>query len=212
MIIAIDGASTDLSVALLEADGTPIGEDAWTSEQRQSSELLPRLLSLIDRHGRSLPETTALAVGTGPGSFTGLRVAMALAKGLAIALGRPIVGVPGLAAWLETEPDAVAALARAGAREAYVLLRDHDEPMLADRDRLHERLADRVVVAPSELASAFGLDEARFPRAATAIGRAAARRLAAGEPGDDLARLEPRYLRAPRGLEASQAEEAARWR
>jgi tRNA threonylcarbamoyladenosine biosynthesis protein TsaB len=212
MIIAIDGASTDLSVALLETDGTPVGEDAWTSEQRQSSELLPRLLGLIERHGRSVRETTGLAVGTGPGSFTGLRVAMALAKGLATALGRPIVGVPGLAAWLETEPDAVAALARAGAREAYVLLRDHEEPMIADRDLLHGRLADRIVVAPSELAAAFGLAEARSPRAAMTIGRAAARRLESGGRGDDLARLEPRYLRAPRGLEVNEAEETARWR
>ena len=123
VIIAIDAASTDLSLALAEPDGTLIADDAWSSAQRQSAELLPRLLALLDRVERPLGTTTVVAVGTGPGSFTGLRVAMALAKGLAFGLRIPIVGVPSLEAWLDADPEAVAAIARAGAREAYVLER-----------------------------------------------------------------------------------------
>lgn len=211
MIIALDGAATDLSLAIADAGGTPIGEDAWSSPQRQSSELLPRLLALLDRHGHSLADASAVAVGTGPGSFTGLRVAMALAKGLAVALRSPIVGVPSLVAWLESEPDAVAAVARAGAREAYVLLRGEDEPAIADRDLLVERLGERAVVAPHELAEAFGLATARPPRAAATIASRAAQRLAATPDGDDLRRLEPRYLRAPRGIETDEPR-AVRWR
>lgn len=211
MIIAIDGTSTDLSVALATPDGGTIGEDAWSSAQRQSSELLPRLLDLLDHEGRALGDATALATGTGPGSFTGLRVAMALAKGLALALGRPIVGVPSLDAWLAAEPDAVAAMARAGAREAYIQLRGEPEPMLADRDLLAERIGERPVVAPAELAGAFGLRGAIAPRAASTIARMAARRLGDEPAGDDLARLEPRYLRAPRGVERAEPG-VARWR
>ena len=54
VIIAIDAASTDLSVALAEPDGTLIAEDAWSSAQRQSAELLPRLLALLAGAGRPL--------------------------------------------------------------------------------------------------------------------------------------------------------------
>lgn len=211
MIIAIDGASTDLSLALAEPDGTLIGDEAWSSAQRQSSELLPRLLALIERHGRRLDAASSLAVGAGPGSFTGLRVAMALAKGLAVALDRPIVGVASLEAWLAAAPDAVAAVARSGAREAYVQLRAASEPAIADRDLLVERIGDRPVVAPSELVEAFGIRRATAPRAAATIARMAAARLAADPSGDDLRRLEPRYLRAPRGVESTGAE-VARWR
>lgn len=114
MIIAVDGASTDLSLALAEPDGTILADDAWSSAQRQSAELLPRLLALVASAERSLSDLRAVAVGTGPGSFTGLRVAMAIAKGLSLGLGRPIVGIASLPAWLEAEPDAVAAVARAG--------------------------------------------------------------------------------------------------
>ena len=210
MILAIDGASTDLSIALADPDGEAIVDDSWTSAQRQSAELLPRALDLLASAGRSLDEVTALAVGTGPGSFTGLRVALSLAKGLAFALDRPIVGVPSLVAWLEREPAADAAVARAGAREAYLLLRGSPEPLIADRDELRERLAGHEIVAPAELSVAFELTGARSPAAAMAVARLAARRLAADPAGDDLHRLEPMYLRAPRGLPVAPEAEV-RW-
>lgn len=204
MIIAIDAASTDLSVALAEPDGTLIAEDAWSSDQRQSAELLPRLLTLLAGAERPLVAATALAVGTGPGSFTGLRVAMALAKGLAIGLTRPAVGVPSLRAWLDADPVATAAVARAGARDAYVLVREADAPQIVDRDEL-EALA-RPLIAASELAAAFGLDGSHPPRGAGAIARRAAERLASEPAGDDVRTLEPIYLRAPRGVEAESSE------
>jgi tRNA threonylcarbamoyl adenosine modification protein YeaZ len=204
VIIAIDAASTDLSVALAEPDGTLIAEDAWTSAQRQSAELLPRLLILLAGAGRPLVAATALAVGTGPGSFTGLRVATALAKGLAIGLTRPAVGVPSLRAWLDADPGATAAVARAGARDAYVLMRESDAPRIVDRDEL-DSLA-RPLIAASELAAALGLDGSHPPRGAGAIARSAAERLATEPAGDDVRTLEPIYLRAPRGVEAESSE------
>jgi tRNA threonylcarbamoyl adenosine modification protein YeaZ len=210
VIIGIDAASTDLSVALAETDGRPIGSDAWTSGHRQSAELLPRLLSLLERHRRRIDDAELVAVGIGPGSFTGLRVAMSLAKGLATALDTLIIGVPSLASWLDAEPAAAAALARAGAREGFLLARGTDDVVIVDRDALPESLASALVVAPKELAEAFGLADARQPiGAALAIARHGAERLQHGA-ADDLTTLEPRYLRGPRGVPAS-AEGAIRW-
>jgi tRNA threonylcarbamoyl adenosine modification protein YeaZ len=205
----MDGASADLSIAVAEPDGTLIRADQWTSAQRQSAELLPRLIDLVAASGRSLDSVSAVAVGIGPGSFTGLRVALALAKGLAFSLERPIVGVPSLEAWLASDPAAEAALARAGAREAYVLQRDHTAPVIGDHDRVRERLRTEPVVAPDELAAAIGLERATPPRAAAWIAARAAARLEEGD-ADDVRRLEPVYLRAPRGLER-EPEGAVRW-
>ncbi|HEX7171779.1 MAG TPA: tRNA (adenosine(37)-N6)-threonylcarbamoyltransferase complex dimerization subunit type 1 TsaB [Candidatus Limnocylindria bacterium] len=210
MILAIDGASTDLSVALSRPDGTAVAGVSWTAAQRQSAELLPRILDLLASADRRLADLTAIAVGAGPGSFTGLRVAMALAKGLAFGLDRPIVGVPSLVAWLEGAPDAHAGVARAGAREAYLLARGADGPEIVDRDELGRRLAGHSIVAPVELVEAFALADARAPDGGPAVARLAAQRLAAEPAGDDLSRLEPIYLRAPRGL-AAAPEGEVKW-
>ena len=210
MIIGIDAASTELSLALAEADGAPVGGASWESRQRQSAELFPRLLELMAAKGVGWEAVSGVAVGTGPGSFTGLRVAMSLAKGLAVALERPIVGVPSLESWLAADPGATAALARAGAREAYLLLRDASAPSIVDRDALPDGLRGAVVVAPAELAAALELDRARPPRAAATIARLAAARLARDPAGDDPATLEPIYLRAPRGV-VTEGEGHVKW-
>ena len=210
MIIAIDAASTDLSVALADPDGTLILDDGWTSAQRQSAELLPHLLELLGRAGRSLRDTSAVAVGIGPGSFTGLRVGLALGKGLALALDRPILGVPSLQGWLSAHTDAAVALARAGAREAYLLPRGEESAQIVDRDALTALVAGARIVAPAELAAAFGLVGAESPRAAGALAALAASRLGAEASGDDLRTLEPLYVRPPRGL-STESQGEVRW-
>jgi tRNA threonylcarbamoyladenosine biosynthesis protein TsaB len=211
MIIAIESASTDPSVALAEDNGSPIGEDGWSGTIGQGRDLLPRLLALLERHQRHLEETSAVAVGIGPGSFTGLRVGMSLAKGLALGTGAAIIGIPSLAAWLAAEPDARAALARAGAHEAFVLLRDAPEPLIVAAADLPPGILTEPVAAPAELATAFGLAGALPPlRAAASVASQAAERLAADPKGDDLSTLEPAYLRLPRGLDHIPAE-AVKW-
>jgi len=205
MIVAIESASTDPSVAVAGRDGTILRIDGWSAGQRQAHELLPRLLAALELTGGSLADLIAIGIGTGPGSFTGLRVGMSVAKGLAFALERPIIGVPSLAAWLASEPEADAAMARAGARDAYLLLRGEAGPRIVDRDQL--ATARGRVVAPAELAAAFGLGDAISPlRGASAVAAAVAARLDADPVGDDLDRLEPVYLRAPRGIGPARAE------
>jgi tRNA threonylcarbamoyl adenosine modification protein YeaZ len=210
MIVAIEAASTDVSIALADVDGAIVADDAWASARRQSAELLPRLLALLSRENRRLDTLTGIGVGSGPGSFTGLRVAMALAKGLAVGIGRPIVAVPSLVAWLAADPDAELAIARAGARDAYVQGRGPDGPLVVDRDALAERLDGRRAVAATELVDAFGIANARSPRGAVAVAQSAAARLAGDPRGDDVTTVEPIYLRAPRGV-ATEAEGEVRW-
>lgn len=205
MIAAFETASSDGSVALATPDGALIAMSGWTGDQRQGSSLLPRLLELLAEHRRTLAELRAVAVGTGPGSFTGLRAAMSLAKGFAFSLSLPLVGLPSLPAWLAADPDATAALARAGAREAYLLERGAVTPAIHSFDDLSAMPRDTALAVPLELAAALALTRGRPPHgAAAALAAAAAVRLAADPGGDDLDLLEPFYLRPPRGLTATQ--------
>jgi len=204
VIVAIESASADVSIALADPDGTLRRVDGWSAGQRQSHELLPRITALLEADGSALTAVSLLAVGIGPGSFTGLRVGMSVAKGLAVALDRPIVGVPSLPAWLESEPEAAAAVARAGARDAYLLRRGAAAPEIVDRDALGGLTGP--LVAAAELIAAFEVADAVQPlRAAAAVARQAAVRLRDDPTGDDLSRLEPAYLRAPRGVAPAAA-------
>lgn len=211
MILAIESASTDPSVAVAGPDGEPLVVDGWSGGSGQTQELLPRLLAAVERAGHKLSDTTAVAVGVGPGSFTGLRVGMSLAKGIAFGLQVPIVGIPSLVAWLAAEPDARAALARAGAHEAFVLVRGMTEPAIVNGDGLPDAIRGEPVAAPEELSAALALAEGRPPlRAAGSVAALAAERLAADASGDDLRSLEPAYLRLPRGIRELPAE-AVKW-
>jgi tRNA threonylcarbamoyladenosine biosynthesis protein TsaB len=200
VIIGLDSASPDQSVALADRSGALLANAAWSTRRGQGSELLPRILGLLDDRGATLHDVEGVAVGLGPGSFTGLRVGLSLAKGLAVGLRVPIIGVPSLEAWLDAVPEAAAALVRAGAVEAWTRARDEAEPRLMPFDDITAAGRAARLVAPQELAAALGLSHATSPdRAAAAVARLAAGRFAAGAT-DDLAALEPVYLRPPRGV------------
>lgn len=95
LVLAIDNSTDFLNVALA-LDGRLL-EERHSRPARPSSEILPfKVSSLLDDHGHSLSDLSLLAVSLGPGSFTGIRVALAYAKGVTSALGVPLVGVPTL--------------------------------------------------------------------------------------------------------------------
>lgn len=205
MIIAIESASPDQSVALAHPSGELVADVAWNAERGQGGLLLPRLLALMSDHAVPMGAVSSLAVGLGPGSFTGLRVGLALAKGLAVGLGVPIVGVSSLDAWLAAQPTAVGAVVRAGAAQAWIRARTEPEPRLVAFDAVAGGSRNAELVASTDLIGALNLRRASPPTgAAAAVARRAAERLRGGA-ADDLASLEPAYLRPPRGLDDSSA-------
>ena len=95
MLIAIDTATGYASLAL--HDGFRVrGEHTWESPRRHTVELSQRLMAALEQLDIKAAHLSAVAVTRGPGSFTGLRVGMAVAKGLALARGLPLIGVPTL--------------------------------------------------------------------------------------------------------------------
>jgi tRNA threonylcarbamoyladenosine biosynthesis protein TsaB len=92
MLLAIDTASRLLSIALY--DGQQIlAEQSWYTANQHSVELPPAIHQLMGRTGIAASQLKALAVAQGPGSFTGLRIGIGVAKGLAMALNIPLIPV-----------------------------------------------------------------------------------------------------------------------
>jgi tRNA threonylcarbamoyladenosine biosynthesis protein TsaB len=95
LCLALDTSSSITAVALLR-DERVLAEDDSPAEQKHAETLLPRVQAVLKGGGCSLQQLDLIAVGVGPGSFTGLRVGLATAKGLALSLGTPIRGVSSL--------------------------------------------------------------------------------------------------------------------
>jgi tRNA threonylcarbamoyladenosine biosynthesis protein TsaB len=92
MLLAIDTSTAQVGLALY--DGIQIlGEMTWTTHQHHTVELAPALAGLLSRSDASMDMVNALGVAIGPGSFTSLRVGLALAKGIALARHLPLIGV-----------------------------------------------------------------------------------------------------------------------
>ncbi|MBI4265317.1 MAG: tRNA (adenosine(37)-N6)-threonylcarbamoyltransferase complex dimerization subunit type 1 TsaB, partial [Acidobacteria bacterium] len=95
LVLALDTTTRAGSCALAR-DGRVVREEASDAARAPASRLPRELEALLDRAGVALHEIDVLAAATGPGSFTGLRIGIATMQGLAMAAGKPLIGVSAL--------------------------------------------------------------------------------------------------------------------
>lgn len=201
-VLAIDTCGAAGAAALLN-----LGKDASTVTCMQqvelggraaSAELMPAVQSMLERAGLEIADLRSILVVNGPGSFTGVRVGLSTAKGLAHAAQVPILAISRLAvvASLSQEKRDFVALLDAGRNEFYAR-RDERERLASFAEV--ERLAGEgvaLVIAEEALAARFAAWKPALvgPLDAFAAGHAAMARLRTGEAGD-LAALDANYLR-----------------
>lgn len=94
-ILALDSSGLVASVAIMEEEQT-IAEYTVNYKKTHSQTLLPMLDEIVKMTEMDLNTIDAIAIAGGPGSFTGLRIGSATAKGLGLALGKPLIHVPTL--------------------------------------------------------------------------------------------------------------------
>jgi len=95
LLLALDTSTSTASVALF--DGQRVAsETTWLAGREHSTRLLLEVELALERIGRTQQEVTGLVVARGPGSFTGVRVALSVAKGMAAGLAIPLWGVSSL--------------------------------------------------------------------------------------------------------------------
>ena len=195
-VLAIDTASPNPAVSL--SRGSELFEEALPSDRRSSEELVPALRRILAAARMRLGDCDRLAVCSGPGSFTGIRVGLATAWGLARASGIPVETVSTLEAMAEaarpTGARRLAAVLDAGRGDAIFERFDLTEPRarsLAPAVRVPLReiaptaSGDPIVALPAELidpprtelsmrvASGLALAVARTPRESPASAVAA---------------------------------------
>lgn len=211
-VLGIDTSSADGSVALVErVDGVPqlVAEMRARVSNAHGESLLPLVEAVLRAAGVALTAVDRLAVGIGPGSFTGTRIGVATAKGLALGADRPLHGVDAftaLAAELGPTDRPVVVAIDARKAEVYVAVVEgglvhrpahlppdavlpHVAGHLGGRDFLV--VGDGVELVPALRGRRAPPPFREAPRAATVA------RLALDASGDAVAELEPLYVRPP---------------
>jgi tRNA threonylcarbamoyl adenosine modification protein YeaZ len=217
-ILAIDTATTQVVIATGAPDGTADGVSTWTAGYRHGELLLRSIGRFLGEQNIRKSRLAGVVVGTGPGAFTGLRVGMATAKGIAHGLGIPLVGVS----------TGEALLAAAGMDDAVLLL------PAGPSDRLLVRAGSPAVSLPAGMEPGIGATETlvavdlegrapedaleRGAAARTGLGRSLLRlgaariaEIGAGTPAarTELETLVPEYVTLPRGVRV--AGDAVAW-
>jgi tRNA threonylcarbamoyladenosine biosynthesis protein TsaB len=215
LILALDTSTLQASVALVSTEGALLGERR-ARVTTHSEALLGLVRDVLGAAGAGA--LTAVACGAGPGSFTGLRIGLATAKGLCLALERPLLLVSSLAALALRAPRGACIVPCIDAFKGEVYAgwyrRDGDEPStlraeaaeeVLPPERLAAALAERARREPVHLVGdvlgawpalrVAGVDVTDSgPPDAADVGRLAAVRLARGEQ-DDLGAAVPVYIR-----------------
>lgn len=154
LVLAFDTASDTVAIALGMRDGHRVEEIAsrdFPARREANARLLDSVASLLDAHGFAPRDLGEIVVGVGPGSFTGVRIGVASAKGLAHGLGVPLYGVSTLdaVAWRLADREAVIAVVADAMRgEVYPAL-------FRASGGAVERLTPDRVMRPAQAAAEF---------------------------------------------------------
>ncbi|MDB5368006.1 MAG: tsaB [Rhodospirillales bacterium] len=168
LILALDCATDGCAVALVRGPRA-LAMESIDAERGQAELLLPMVQRVRDAAQIALADIARVAVTTGPGSFTGIRIGLSAARGLALTLGVPVVGIDCFAAIAHGVPDELRA------RGLTVAIESKREALFAQSfDAALNPVGDAVALPPDELA-------ARLAQR-TVVGTGAAR-LAAADPG-----------------------------
>jgi tRNA threonylcarbamoyl adenosine modification protein YeaZ len=211
LVLVIDTATTRAVVALGDAGGALRAERSWTAGYRHGEELLAHVEGLLADEGTGLDAIAGIVVGTGPGAFTGLRVGIATAKGLAHARRVPIAGVGTALALLAAAGGGDRVVLQPAGPSDRVLTRNGEPPRLVPGGAPPELRAGETVVAVDlegrESDEAVAAGEAAVRGLGAALLAAGAARIAADD-ADDIATLVPEYVTLPRGVRTDAPDAA----
>ncbi|QOZ65033.1 tRNA (adenosine(37)-N6)-threonylcarbamoyltransferase complex dimerization subunit type 1 TsaB [Bradyrhizobium arachidis] len=129
LILAIDTALEACAAAVLDTDaGELLAQESLLMKRGHAEALMPLIARVMQSAGLAFTALDRIAVTTGPGSFTGLRVGISAARGLALAAGKPAVGVTTLSAYA-----------------AAIVSRNETVPVISAIDARHDHVYFQIV-------------------------------------------------------------------
>ena len=224
-VLGIESATAVCGVAIV-ADGVVLADSRIVQKNVHAEKLLTLVDDVLRKSGQTMSGVSGIAISIGPGSFTGLRIGLSVAKGLSYATGIPLVAVPTLEALAETlvqsmhgeEPRHILAMIDARRDEVYcqlfrlaegtvvkvweekdraldeVLADLKDLPVMVTGDA-NEKLAALLQVAATGKTESIRFADPEAARCSAATVALIGERLLRDGRTEDLAVLEPRYIK-----------------
>jgi tRNA threonylcarbamoyladenosine biosynthesis protein TsaB len=176
LILAIDTALDACAAAVLDTGaGVPVAQESQPMKRGHAEALMPLIARVMKEAGVGFAALDRIAATTGPGSFTGLRVGLSAARGIALAAGKPVVGVTTLTAYaapIVSTNSGAPVVAAIDARHDHVYLQvvsGDGGPLIAPRlAPIEEALAASRFGAPHLVGNAARLLADRWPADAPA--------------------------------------------
>ncbi|QVQ55039.1 tRNA (adenosine(37)-N6)-threonylcarbamoyltransferase complex dimerization subunit type 1 TsaB [Spiractinospora alimapuensis] len=221
LLLAFDTATPAVTVAVCSVDGgdATVRAERTSVDARRHGELLaPSIADVVRAAGATMTDLTHIAVGIGPGPYTGLRVGLATAHALRDALGIPCVGVPTLDALAKSSGRTEPFVAATDARRKEVFWARYTDADTRVGDIAVDRPADvetgglpvigaGAALYPETLGAGQDSWEPTHPTAA-ALGTFAVERLVTGAP---LPEPHPLYLRRPDAQVPGATKRVRQW-
>src|SRR5205809_3502193 len=134
-ILAIDTALEACAAGIIEMPDRVLAQESVAMARGHAEALMPLLARVMDQAGTGFADLDRIAVTVGPGSFTGLRVGIGAARGIALAAGKPAVGLTTLSAYAapfvaQAAPDPILSAIDARHDQVYLQLVGGDGSML----------------------------------------------------------------------------------
>jgi tRNA threonylcarbamoyladenosine biosynthesis protein TsaB len=134
LILAIDTALDACAAGILDTDaGAMIAQESQAMKRGHAEALMPLIGRVVEASGMAFADLDRIAVTTGPGSFTGLRVGLSAARGIALAANKPVVGLTTLTAYA-----------------APIVTQNGEHPVISAIDARHDQVYFQVVSGNGE--------------------------------------------------------------
>lgn len=155
IILAFDTSAAHCAAALLLGDRIVTRVDEMA--KGQAEHLMPMLEAMLTAENLTWRDLDGIGVGVGPGNFTGIRISLSAARGLALGLGKPAIGVNGFEARAHGEAMPYPATIPAPRNQSYVQVfraNGTSTPVQADAVALPQKPAADLIAAVAEIAAA----------------------------------------------------------